>query len=129
VDAGLYEEHSGLVFESFDQEEDFFRGHQGNYLTDISRVLTYTGKRYNFYDVMVMALDPVVQREQIAIARARIQTLEGVSNQRRLKLRDVSEDVAAVPARPRANHQDPGPIKPANDFSPGRTLHHHWRLR
>jgi Type IV secretory system Conjugative DNA transfer len=83
-DAGLYEEHSGLVFESFDQEEDFFRGHQGNYLTDISRVLTYAGKRYNFYDVMVMALDPVVQREQIAIARARIQTLEGVSNQRRL---------------------------------------------
>jgi Type IV secretory system Conjugative DNA transfer len=83
-DAGLYEEHSGLVFESFDQEEDFFRGHQGNYLTDISRVLTYTGKRYNFYDVMVMALDPVVQREQIAFARARIQTLEGVSNQRRL---------------------------------------------
>jgi hypothetical protein len=83
-DAGLYEEHSSLVFESFDQEADFFRGHQGNYLTDISRVLTYTGKRYNFYDVMVMALDPVVQREQIAIARARIQTLEGVSNQRRL---------------------------------------------
>ncbi|MGB0006440.1 MAG: type IV secretory system conjugative DNA transfer family protein [Candidatus Sulfotelmatobacter sp.] len=83
-DAGRYEEHSNLVFESFDQEEDFFRGHQGNYLTDISRVLTYTGKRYNFYDVMVMALDPVVQREQIAIARARIQMLDGVSNQRRL---------------------------------------------
>ena len=83
-DAGLYEEHSNLVFESFDQEEDFFRGHQGNYLSDISRVLAYTGKRYNFYDVMVMALDPVVQREQIAIARARIQTLEGISNQRRL---------------------------------------------
>jgi hypothetical protein len=83
-DAGLYEEHSNLVFESFDQEEDFFRGHQGNYLTDISRVLTYTGKRYNFYDVMVMALDPVVLREQVAIARARIQTLVGLSNQRRL---------------------------------------------
>ena len=83
-DAGLYEEHSNLVFESFDQEEDFFRGHQGNYLTDISRVLTYTGKRYNFYDVMVMALDPVVLREQIAIARSRIQTLEGLSHQRRL---------------------------------------------
>ena len=83
-DTGLYEEHSGLVFESFDQEEDFFHGHQGNYLTDISRVLTYTGKRYNFYDVMVMALDPMVLREQIAIARARLQSLEGVSNQRRL---------------------------------------------
>jgi hypothetical protein len=83
-DAGLYEEHSGLVFESFDQERDFFHGHQGNYLTDISRVLTYTGKRYNFYDVMVMALDPMVLREQIAIARTRLETLEGVSNQRRL---------------------------------------------
>ena len=83
-DAGLYEEHSNLVFESFDQEEDFFRGHQGNYLADISRVLTYTGKRYNFYDVMVMALDPVVLREQIAVARSRIQTLEGLSHQRRL---------------------------------------------
>jgi hypothetical protein len=83
-DAGLYEEHSGLVFESFDQEEDFFHGHQGTYLTDISRVLTYTGKRYNFHDVMVMALDPMVQREQIAIARARLQTLEDVSHQRRL---------------------------------------------
>ena len=83
-DAGLYEEHSGLVFESFDQEKDFFHGHQGNYLTDISRVLTYTGKRYNFYDVMVMALDPMVLREQVAIARTRLQTLEGVSNQRRL---------------------------------------------
>lgn len=83
-DAGLYEEHSGLVFESFDQEKDFFHGHQGNYLTDIARVLTYTGKRYNFYDVMVMALDPMVLREQIAIARTRLETLEGVSNQRRL---------------------------------------------
>jgi type IV secretory pathway TraG/TraD family ATPase VirD4 len=81
---GLYEEHSGLVFESFDQQEDFFHGHQGTYLTDISRVLTYTGKRYNFHDVMVMALDPMVQREQIAIARARLQTIEGVSHQRRL---------------------------------------------
>ncbi|MHB8215996.1 MAG: type IV secretory system conjugative DNA transfer family protein [Candidatus Sulfotelmatobacter sp.] len=83
-DTGLYEEHSGLVFESFDQERDFFHGHQGNYLTDISRVLTYAGKRYNFYDVMVMALDPMVLREQIAIARTRLQTLEGISNQRRL---------------------------------------------
>jgi len=83
-DAGLYEEHSGLVFESFDQEKDFFHGHQGTYLADISRVLNYTGKRYNFHDVMVMALDPMVQREQIAIARARLQTLEGVSNQRHL---------------------------------------------
>jgi hypothetical protein len=34
--------HSGLVFESFDQAKDFFHGHQGAYLTDISRVLIYT---------------------------------------------------------------------------------------
>jgi len=76
--------HSGVVFESFDQAKDFFHGHQGNYLTDISQVLTYTGRRYNFYDVMVMALDPPVLREQITIARTRLQMLEAVSNQRRL---------------------------------------------
>ena len=35
-DAGLYQEHSNLVFESFDQKEDFFHGHQATYLSDIS---------------------------------------------------------------------------------------------
>jgi len=86
ADEGLYQEHANFVFESFDLKQDFFHGHQATYLNDLVRVLTYTGKRFNIYDVMVMALDQQVLREQIAVARARLQTLEGVSHQRRLNL-------------------------------------------
>jgi hypothetical protein len=86
ADEGVYQEHANFVFESFDLKQDFFHGHQATYLNDLVRVLTYTGKRFNIYDVMVMALDQHVLREQIGVARARLQTLEGVSNQRRLNL-------------------------------------------
>jgi hypothetical protein len=86
ADEGLYQEHANFVFESFDLKQDFFHGHQATYLNDLVRVLTYTGKRFNIYDVMVMALDQQVLREQIEVARARLQTLEGVSHQRRLNL-------------------------------------------
>jgi hypothetical protein len=79
-----YQEHANLVFESFDLKDDFFHGHQATYLNDLARVLTYTGKRFNIYDVMVLALDQQVLMEQIAIARSRLQRLEGITNQRRL---------------------------------------------
>lgn len=81
---GLYEEQADSIFESFDLKEDFFHGHQSGYLSDLARVLTYTGKRFNIYDVMVMALDERVLREQIGVARSRLQTLAGVNQQRRL---------------------------------------------
>jgi hypothetical protein len=45
-----------MVFGSFDRHDEFFAKHQLNYLADIVRILHYTGKRFNFYDVMVMAL-------------------------------------------------------------------------
>ena len=46
-----------MVFGSFDLQDEFFAKHQLNYLADIVRILHYTGKRFNFYDVMVMAFD------------------------------------------------------------------------
>ena len=60
ADEGLYQEHANFVFESFDLKQDFFHGHQATYLNDLVRVLTYTGQRFNIYDVMVMALDQQV---------------------------------------------------------------------
>jgi type IV secretory system conjugative DNA transfer VirD4/TraG family protein len=84
ADDGLYQERANFVFESFDLKQDFFHGHQATYLNDLARVLTYTGRRFNIYDVMVLALDQQVLREQIAIARSRLQTLQGISHQRRL---------------------------------------------
>jgi hypothetical protein len=81
---GLYQEHANFVFESFDLKEDFFHGHQAIYLSDLVRVLAHTGKRFNIHDVLVLALDQHVLREQIATARACLQAQAGASNQRRL---------------------------------------------
>ena len=73
-----------MVFGSFNLHDEFFAKHQLNYLADIVRVLTYTGLRYNFYDVIVMALDEKVLREQAEKARHRIEQEPGISTQRRL---------------------------------------------
>src|SRR5262245_58231780 len=73
-----------MVFGSFNLHDEFFAKHQLNYLADIVRVLTYTGLRYNFYDVIVMALDEKVLREQTEKARKRIDRDASISTQRRL---------------------------------------------
>lgn len=81
---GLYQEHANFVFESFDLKEDFFHGHQATYLSDLVRVLAHTGKRFNIHDVLVLALDQSVLRDQIAIARALLDKQPSVTTQRRL---------------------------------------------
>jgi len=81
---GLYQEHANFVFESFDLKEDFFHGHQATYLNDLVRILAHAGKRFNIHDLLVLALDQQVLREQIAIARARLDVEVGSNHQRRL---------------------------------------------
>lgn len=81
---GLYQEHANFVFESFGLKEDFFHGHQATYLNDLVRVLAHTRKRFNVYDVLVLALDPRVMIEQIAVARSCLDAAIGVNHQRRL---------------------------------------------
>ena len=83
---GLYQEHANFIFESFDLKEDFFHGHQATYLSDLVRVLAHTRKRFNIYDVLVLALDPRVLNEQIALARSCLDAEVGVNHQRRLNL-------------------------------------------
>lgn len=79
-----YQEHVNFIFRSFGLREDFFKGHQEAYLSDLVRVLQYTGKLFNVYDVLVMALDENVLQEQIGIAKTRLGTLPGISAQQRL---------------------------------------------
>jgi len=79
-----YQEHVNFIFRSFGLREDFFKGHQEAYLSDLVRILQYTGKRFNVHDVLVMALDEEVLAEQIGIAKARLSTLAGISLQKRL---------------------------------------------
>ena len=73
-----------MVFGIFDLHDEFFAKHQLNYLADIVRILHYTGKRFNFYDVMVMALDQAVIEQQVAEARTRMNPRSGDLTQRRL---------------------------------------------
>ena len=73
-----------MIFGSFNLRKEFFAKHQLNYLTDIVRVLFYTGLKFNFYDVLVMALDERVMKEQIEKARKRIELNSSLPTQRRL---------------------------------------------
>src|SRR5881398_3686726 len=73
-----------MVFGSFNLHDEFFAKHQLNYLADIVRVLVYTGTRFNFYDVLVMALDEEVLREQVDKARVAIARDSSISTQRQL---------------------------------------------
>jgi len=73
-----------MVFGSFNLHDEFFAKHQLNYLADIVRVLVYTGLKFNFYDVLVMAIDEQVLREQVGKATRRLERSEGISTQRRL---------------------------------------------
>jgi hypothetical protein len=79
-----YQEHVNFIFRSFGLREDFFKGHQEAYLSDLVRILQYTGKLFNVYDVLVMALDEKVLEEQIGIAMARLASAPGISMQKRL---------------------------------------------
>ena len=80
----LYQEHVNFIFQSFGLRKDFFEGHQEAYLSDLVRILHYTGKIFNARDVLVMALDEQVLAEQITIAKARVATLPGLSTHQRL---------------------------------------------
>jgi Type IV secretory system Conjugative DNA transfer len=73
-----------MVFGSFNLHDEFFSKHQLNYLADIVRVLVYTGLKFNFYDVLVMAIDEQVLREQVARASRQLEHDVNVSTQRKL---------------------------------------------
>ena len=73
-----------MVFGSFNLHDEFFAKHQLNYLADIVRVLVHTGQKFNFYDVLVMAIDEQVLKEQVEKARQRMDQDSVIPVQRRL---------------------------------------------
>lgn len=73
-----------MVFGSFNLHDEFFAKHQLNYLADIVRVLFYTKQKFNFYDVIVMALDERVLKAQADKARLEISKDHSISTQKRL---------------------------------------------
>ena len=83
---GNAEEHVGFVFESFNMEKDFFEGHQRVYLENIARVLHYSGKRFNFHDVLVCAYDQALLKRQMKVALDRLGTDNKITRQQKLTL-------------------------------------------
>jgi len=73
-----------MVFGSFNLHDEFFAKHQLNYLADIVRVLVHTGQKFNFYDVLVMAIDEQVLKQQVERARRRMGQDSAMPLQRRL---------------------------------------------
>lgn len=83
---GNAEEHVGFVFESFNMEKDFFEGHQRVYLENIARVLHYSGKRFNFHDVLVCAYDQTLLKTQMKVALDQVAVDSTISRQQKLTL-------------------------------------------
>lgn len=73
-----------MVFGSFNLHDELFAKHQLNYLADIVRVLVHTGQRFNFYDVLVMAIEEQVLKAQVEKARRRMEHELSIPVQRRL---------------------------------------------
>jgi type IV secretory system conjugative DNA transfer VirD4/TraG family protein len=78
-----HQERVNAFFDSFFLRQDFFRAHQATYLSDVCRVLHATGAVFNIPDVLVMARDEVVMKEQIAKARLAIENDRSLPAQRR----------------------------------------------
>lgn len=83
---GNAEDHVGFIFESFNMEKDFFEGHQRVYLENIARVLHYSGKRFNFHDVLVCAYDATILKAQMKVALERVANDPRITGQQRLTL-------------------------------------------
>ncbi len=84
TDDDNYMAQVNMIFGSFNLHDEFFSKHQLNYLADIVRVLFYTGCRFNFYDVIVTALDAEVLKEQVEKATKKIEREAGITAQRKL---------------------------------------------
>ena len=117
-----YQEHVNFIFRSFGLREDFFKGHQEAYLSDLVRILQYTGKLFNVYDVLVMALDEKVLEEQIGVAKARLASVPGISMQKRLTLKCRSKAAPQITCRQGAGGEDSGAFERAFEFPGGRTV-------
>lgn len=84
---GEPDEHVAFIFESFDMNTNgFFDEHQRVYLENIARVLHHSGKRFNFYDVLVAAYDENTMRRQMKLALERATSDPNVSKQSKLTL-------------------------------------------
>jgi hypothetical protein len=86
---GDLDEQVSSIFEALRRTanvNEFFDSHQRVYLEDIAKILSYSGKRVNIYDVLVTAYDKSVMRRQMKIAWERVNVDPNATRQQRLTL-------------------------------------------
>jgi hypothetical protein len=95
---GNPDEHVAFIFESFkvDGGDDFFDQHQRVYLENIARILHHSGKRFNFYDVLVAAYDEAILFQQIRIGHAAAKANPSVTRQQVLTLEMSIQNVLST---------------------------------
>ena len=65
------EDQVSFIFDSFKMNtNEFFDSHQRVYLENLVRILHYSGRRFNFHDILVIAYDVSVLKRQVQVAMA-----------------------------------------------------------
>lgn len=86
------DQHVAFIFDSFNRDkssDSFFDEHQRTYLENITRVMHHTGRRFNFYDVLVAAYDVETLQSLMRMAKNRVR-MKGVATKQQILTLDMS---------------------------------------
>jgi type IV secretory system conjugative DNA transfer VirD4/TraG family protein len=83
-DGGSPEDQVSFIFDSFQMNtNEFFDSHQRVYLENLVRILHYSGRRFNFHDILVIAYDVSKLKNQVQVAMANMARLATSPEERR----------------------------------------------
>ena len=83
-DGGSPEDQVSFIFDSFQMNtNEFFDSHQRVYLENLVRILHYSGRRFNFHDILVIAYDVSKLKHQVQVAMANMDRLATSPEERR----------------------------------------------
>lgn len=78
------EDQVSFIFDSFQMNtNEFFDSHQRVYLENLVRILHYSGRRFNFHDILVIAYDVSALKRQVQAAMANMARLATSAEERR----------------------------------------------
>jgi len=78
------EDQVSFIFDSFQMNtNEFFDSHQRVYLENLVRILHYSGRRFNFHDILVLAYDVSELKSRVQAAMANMDRLAASPEERR----------------------------------------------
>jgi type IV secretory pathway TraG/TraD family ATPase VirD4 len=89
------EEQVAFIFDSFQMNtNEFFDSHQRVYLENLVRILHYSGRRFSFNDILVIAYDAAKLKAQVQVAMANMDRLAASPEEQRalsMSIRNLAE--------------------------------------